>query len=82
MNQISSLPEVEKNKIFNMLLYQKSNLSEKDIETIEFMTASSERLKKWMLESNELIKETDLFIDEIKEIRGNFKKLSHYSDYI
>ena len=66
INQINQLPEVEKNRIFNMLLYQKSNLSEKDIETIEFMTASSERLKTWMLESNELIKETDEFLNELK----------------
>ena len=66
INQINQLPEVEKNRIFNMLLYQKSNLSEKDIETIEFMTASGERLKTWMLESNELIKETDEFLNELK----------------
>lgn len=67
MNQITQLPQAEKNKIFNMLLYQKSNASEKDIELIEFMTASSERLKKWAEESNDLMKRMDMFFDGLKK---------------
>lgn len=67
MKQISQLPETEKNKIFNMLLYQNSAISEKDKETIEFLNASSERLKKWGEKADKLIQKTDEFINDIKK---------------
>lgn len=67
MKQISSLPEAEKKKILNMLLYQSSAISDKDRETIEYLNASTERLKKWMEDSDKLITKMDDFFNELKK---------------
>ena len=66
MHSVSQLSEVEKNKLLNFLIFQSSFISEKDKETINFLTASSERLKKWMDETDETIKETEIFLNDIK----------------
>ena len=63
MHSVSQLSEVEKNKLLNFLIFQSSFISKKDKETIDFLTASSERLKKWM---DETIKETEIFLNDIK----------------
>jgi len=67
MNQISNLSDAQKKIIFNMLLYQKSNASQKDIELIEFVTSSNERLKKWLERTDKLIEKTDKIIDDVKK---------------
>lgn len=71
MQQINQLPQADKSKLLTFLLYQSSAIPQKDKEIIEFMTASSERLKKWSEETDEVIKETEDFIDELK--RSNKK---------
>ena len=67
MGQISKLPQDAKKKIFNMLLYQNSNASEKDIELIESVISSNERLKKWLERTDSLIEKTDSLIDDIRK---------------
>ena len=67
MGQISKLPQDAKKKIFNMLLYQNSAISDKDKETIEYLNASSERLKKWMEDSGKLMEKMDNFFNELKK---------------
>lgn len=67
MKQISSLSESNKKRIFNMLLYQNSAISDKDKEAIEFLNSSSERLKKWMEDSEKLITKMDDFFNELKK---------------
>ena len=66
MHSVSQLSEVERKKLLTFLIYKSSFISEKDKETIEFLTASSERLKKWMDETDETIKETEIFLNDIK----------------
>jgi len=67
IKQINSLSEADKKKIFNMLLYQRSAISDKDKETIEYITGSTERLKKWMEDSEKLINKMDAFFNELKK---------------
>ena len=66
MQQIGQLPSADKSKLLTFLMYQTSALSKKDIETIEFLTASSERLKKWMEDTDKVIEETEEFLNDIK----------------
>ena len=67
MKQINQLSETGRKKIFNILLYQRFTTSTKDKETIDFLNSSTERLDKWISESDKLIKETNEFIDDIKK---------------
>lgn len=67
IKQISSLSEADKKKIFNLLLYQNSAISDKDKETIEFLNTSSEKLTIWMEDSDKLIKKMDDFFNELKK---------------
>lgn len=67
IQQISQLSQAEKNKLLTFLLYQSSTISEKDKETIEFLTASSEKFKTWMEETDKTIKKTEIFLDELKK---------------
>ena len=67
MQKINQLPEVEKKRLLAFLMYQTSVLSDKDKETIEFLTASSERLRTWIDDSDDLMKRMDSFFDELKK---------------
>ena len=67
MHKINQLPEVEKKRLLTFLMYQTSTLSDKDKETIEFLTASSERLRTWIDDSDDLMKRMDVFFDELKK---------------
>ena len=67
MQKINQLPEVEKKRLLTFLMYQTSILSDKDKETIEFLTASSERLRTWIDDSDDLMKRMDVFFDELKK---------------
>ena len=66
MKQISQLPQTEKSKLLTFLMYQTSAISDKDKEAIEFLTESSQQLKKWMNDSDDLMKRMDTFFDELK----------------
>ena len=67
LSSISKLPKSDQDKVFNFLLYRKSALSENDKEMVEFMTASSERLKQWTKRTDKLIDDCDKFFDELDE---------------
>ena len=67
MHKINQLPEIEKKRLLTFLMYQTSILSDKDKETIEFLTASSERLRTWIDDSDDLMKRMDVFFDELKK---------------
>ena len=67
IQKIRQLPQADKNRLLTFLMYQTSALSQKDKETIEFLTASSERLKKWMDDSDSLMKRMDIFFNELKK---------------
>lgn len=67
MHTISQLTEVERNKLLNFLIFKSSFISDKDKETIEYLAASSERLKKWMEDSDRLIGKMDDFFNELKK---------------
>ena len=66
MQQIGQLPHADKSKLLTFLMYQTSALSKKDIEIIEFLTASRERLTKWMEDTDKVIEETEEFLNDIK----------------
>ncbi len=67
MQSISKLPQTEKSKLLTYLIYQSSNIPEKDKEIIEYMTASSERLKNWMESTDNLIEKMDNFFNDLKK---------------
>lgn len=67
MQQISQLPQTEKNKLLTFLLYQSSAIPQKDKETIEFLTVSSERFTKWIKETDKVIEETEIFLNELRK---------------
>ena len=67
MQQISQLPEAEKSKLLTFLLYQSAAIPQKDKETIEFLTASSQRFAKWIKETDEVIEETEIFLNELRK---------------
>ena len=67
MQKINQLPEAEKKRLLTFLMYQTSVFSDKDKETIEFLTASSERLRTWIDDSDDLMKRMDSFFDELKK---------------
>ncbi len=67
IQNINQLPESEKKKILTFLLYQSSAISQKDKETIEFLTASSERFTKWIEETDKVIEETEIFLNELRK---------------
>ena len=67
IQKIRQLPQADKNRLLTFLMYQTSALPQKDKETIEFLTASSERFKKWMDDSDSLMKRMDIFFNELKK---------------
>ena len=67
LGSISNLPQSDQDKIFNYLLYRKSALSQDKKELIEFMTASSERIKQWMKRTDKLVNECDQFFNELEK---------------
>lgn len=67
MQQISQLPQTEKNKLLTFLLYQSSAIPQKDKEAIEFLTVSSERFTKWIKETDKVIEETEIFLNELRK---------------
>ncbi|OGI19458.1 MAG: hypothetical protein A3B68_03970 [Candidatus Melainabacteria bacterium RIFCSPHIGHO2_02_FULL_34_12] len=67
LSSINSLPKSEQDKLFNYLLYKKSALSQDKKELIEFMTASSERIKQWMKRTDNLIEKMDDFFNDLKK---------------
>ena len=64
---ISKLPQADKSNLLTFLLYETSAIPEKDRETIKFLIASNERFQKWIEETDKVIKETDIFLNEIKK---------------
>lgn len=67
LSSLNGLSQPEQDKIFNYLLYKKSALSQDKKELIEFMTASSERIKQWMKRTDKLVDECHLFFDELEK---------------
>ena len=67
IQQINQLPQADKSKLLTFLMYQTSIPSDKDKETIEFLTASSKRLITWIDDSDDLMKRMDVFFDELKK---------------
>ena len=67
LGSISNLPQSDQDKIFNYLLYKKSALSQDKKELIEFMTASSERIKQWMKRTDKLVNECNQFFNELEK---------------
>ena len=65
VNSISQLPKAEQNKILTFLLYQSSSLTQDEKETIEFLTSSSEKIKKWLDSTDSLLEENKKFFSDI-----------------
>lgn len=66
LSTIGQLPKVDQDKILHFLLYKKSTLSENDKETIDYLAASSERIKKWVGETDQLLEENKKFFNELR----------------
>lgn len=63
LSSINRLPKSDQDKVFNFLLYRKSALSQDSKEIVEFMTASSERLKQWTQRTDQLIDDCNQFFN-------------------
>ena len=65
LSSINNLSKSEQDKIFYFLLYNKLTISPDSKELVEFMTASSERLKQWTNRTDKVIDECDKFFNEL-----------------